>query len=163
MFNRKALRTACLMAACCATVLSASAANAAGSDTDDITVTTDVVAFCSVTGGPLNFADYANLQIDLSMNLAVLCTNTTAYDIELSAGQSTDAADRTMAGPGADEIHYQLYTTAGRNTVWDDTNTVGGNGTGVSVNVPVYGRIPAGQGLPIPGAYSDTITATLTY
>ncbi|WP_277971552.1 spore coat protein U domain-containing protein, partial [Sphingomonas echinoides] len=33
---------------------------------------------------------------------------------------------------------------------------------GSSQSLNVYGRIPAGQ-LPTPGAYSDTLTATITY
>lgn len=74
-----------------------------------------------------------------------------------------------MSGPGADFVGYELYRDSGRTQRWGN-DTAGGsntvNGSGASQTNPtvltVYGRVPA-QGASEPGAYSDTVTVTLTY
>jgi spore coat protein U-like protein len=42
------------------------------------------------------------------------------------------------------------------------TDTVSSTGTGAVQSFTVYGQVPA-QSTPAPGAYSDTITVTVTY
>jgi spore coat protein U-like protein len=68
-------------------------------------------------------------------------------------------------------LQYNLYTTAALGTVFGDgtagTATVAGTGAGVAtaVAVTVYGQLPdnATNQAAVPGAYSDTITVTVTY
>lgn len=104
--------------------------------------------------------------VDQSATLAVQCTNTTDYNIGLSAGIGSGAsvATRKMTN-GAATINYTLYSNAGRTTVWGETigtNTVSATGNGASQSYTIYGRVPA-QTTPAANAYSDTITVTVTY
>lgn len=101
-------------------------------------------------------------------SLKVNCTKGTTYDIGLSAGSGTLATvtARTMKGTGAntDEVPYALYRESGRTTNWGNTvgtTTVGGTGTGVVQTVNVYGSV-SGTNFTA-DAYSDIITATVTY
>ena len=91
--------------------------------------------------------------------------------IALDAGGSgTFAARRMTNGPKA--LSYNLYTTAARIIVWGNGSggsaTVTGSGGTVTAgtrtfNVPIYGRIPERQNDLTPGAYSDTLFATITF
>ena len=98
--------------------------------------------------------------------LAVTCTNTTPYTVGLDAGTFTGATvtTRRMTGPAAAPLSYSLFSDAGRTTNWGNTagSWVSGTGNGSSQTLNVYGRIPAAQ-YATPGAYTDTITVTVTY
>jgi spore coat protein U-like protein len=62
-------------------------------------------------------------------------------------------------------LNYSLHSDAARTVVWGNTagtDTVAGTGNGLAQTLTVYGNIPGGQ-LSAPGAYTDTVTATLTY
>jgi spore coat protein U-like protein len=62
-------------------------------------------------------------------------------------------------------VNYKLYSDTNHTTNWGNTvstDTVSDTGTGASVNYTVYGRIPP-QTTPAPGAYTDTVTVTVTY
>jgi len=77
-------------------------------------------------------------------------------------------ADRVLTGPGGDTLLYNLYTTAGRTTVWNDsTNRVGGTGAGMTdaQTLNVHGELLASKntGAIQAGLYTDTITATIEY
>jgi spore coat protein U-like protein len=66
---------------------------------------------------------------------------------------------------GGATVGYALYSNAGRTTNWGNTvgtDTVSGTGNGTGQALTVYGRVPP-QSTPAPGAYSDTITVTVTY
>ena len=94
------------------------------------------------------------------------CTNTTPYNIGLSAGTGSGSTvtTRKMTSGGA-TINYSLYSNAGRTTNWGDTvgvDTVSSTGNGASQGFTVYGRVTA-QTTPAPSTYTDTITVTVTY
>ena len=58
-----------------------------------------------------------------------------------------------------------MFSNSGRTTNWGNTvgtNTLAETGTGTVQSLTVYGQIPAGEYV-APGAYTDTITATVTY
>jgi len=102
-----------------------------------------------------------------SSSITARCTNGDMWRIALSAGSSGNVAARQMqrtGGGGA--VNYQLYTDSGFTTAWGDgtggTTMVTGAGTGNQQVINVFGRVPA-QATPQPGAYSDTITATITF
>ena len=107
------------------------------------------------------------MQSTASTSVVVICTTGTPYNVGLDAGVGSGASvtTREMTGAGATTLGYSLYTTSGYGTVWGNTvgsNTVLGAGTGVAQTLTVYGRIPVGENV-VPGAYTDTVTVTLTY
>ena len=99
--------------------------------------------------------------------VSVTCTNTTPYNVGLSAGLATGATvvTRSMTGPASALLGYQLYRDSAHSLNWGitiATDTLAGTGNGSAQPLTVYGLVPAGQYV-APGTYSDTITATVTY
>ncbi|WP_238539741.1 spore coat U domain-containing protein [Corallococcus macrosporus] len=92
----------------------------------------------------------------------------TPVTITFSTGGSGSYSSRSMAGPNAPRLQYNLYTDPTRLIVWG--SGAGGTGRygpvvpvfGEEVTVPIYGRIPAGQAVPA-GAYADTLVMTVTF
>lgn len=133
---------------------------------------------CSVTAGDVVFGNYtfshttateAAGNVSVSCSILGLVSLLVSYNIQLSQGSSTSYAPRKMA-QGANLLNYNLYTTAGRSTVWGD-GTAGssivsdGYWLGLLTVVrsyAVYGQIPAGQNVPA-GVYSDTTVVTVNY
>lgn len=113
----------------------------------------------------------AAISLDATGTLNVNCTNGTAYTIGLNGGINTTgtiaapvAGNRRMKhSTTANYVGYELYQNTGRTTFWGNTtgSWLAGVGTGVSVAVPVYGRVVSAN--VIAGAYEDTVTATITY
>ena len=156
-----------LAAAILAAIASALTWAIAATTTGTFSVTATVQAMCQISTNPLAFGTYTGTQIDATSTLSVTCTNTTPYNVGLNAGTATGATvtTRRMTGPGANLLNYALYSNAGRTTNWGNTvgtDTVAGTGNGTAQSLTVYGRLPAAQ-FNTPGAYSDTITATVTY
>ncbi|WP_432207758.1 Csu type fimbrial protein [Burkholderia pyrrocinia] len=138
----------------------------AATATATMAVTATVDSTCLITATPLAFGAYAGTQTDATSTLSVTCSNTTPYNVGLDAGLATGATvtSRAMTITGA-SLLYSLFQDAGRTTNWGNTvgtDTVAGTGTGSAQALTVYGRIAAGQFV-TPGAYTDTITATVTY
>lgn len=120
---------------------------------------------CTVTAQGVAFGGYDTLSsspTDSVGNVQVLCLTPISFTVSLDAGSGT-YTQRIMTG-GADQLGYNLYTDASRVTVWGDglgaTSSV--SATGVTVDLPVYGRIPAQQNVPA-NSYGDTITVTVSY
>jgi spore coat protein U-like protein len=66
---------------------------------------------------------------------------------------------------GAALLNYGLFQNNTWTTNWGNTlatNWESGTGSGIAQVLNVYGQIPAAQFV-TPGAYTDTITATVTY
>lgn len=162
------------LVACLATALSAHAA------TDSTTFKVQIVikescTISTVAPTDVNFGTVARTSTtsnyDAAGQLNVNCSDGTPYAIGLTGGVNATGAAASPA-PGerrmkhatlASYVPYDLYQDAARSTFWGNTTgtLVSGTGTGVSVAVPVYGRLtdvnyPA-------GAYEDTVTATVTY
>ncbi|GAM99988.1 sigma-fimbriae tip adhesin [alpha proteobacterium U9-1i] len=141
----------------------------AATDSDTMAITATVVASCSVDASDLLFGDYdpvAASPLDIGTSIGVTCTNGTAYVVSLDEGLGAGAtvASRRMTA-GADTLTYSLYRNAGRTNVWGETagvNTVAGTGSGAEQDIDVFGRVPANQTAPA-GAFSDTVTVTVTY
>lgn len=115
----------------------------------------------------MNFGSYdpfSSMDSDSAGNIAVTCDAGAPYSIALSSGGGTFTT-RVMVS-GANTLNYNLYTTAARNIVWGDgagsTATVGGTGSGTTINIAVYGRLPAGQNVH-PGSYSDSIVVAVDF
>jgi spore coat protein U-like protein len=142
------------------------AVTATGSFTVQITIQASCV-FVSATTLTFTAVGVIAANDDASTTLSVQCTNTTPYNIGLSAGLGTGAtvASRKMTGTGGALVNYTLYSDTNRTTVWGQTvgtDTVSASGSGAAQSYTVYGRVPV-QTTPAPGAYTDTITVTVTY
>lgn len=148
-------------------VASVSAATA----TTTIPVTATVIDSCTIISDPLPFGNYNGISggmLDVAATVSPVCTNGTSYAISLDAGVGVGAtaSSRTLTGPAGANLMYGIYTDAARTTVWGDgaNGTVQKFGLGIGSVQPIqmYGRIAAEQNSPV-GAYSDTLTVTVTY
>lgn len=144
-------------------------AGAVSTATASIAVSATVLSSCAVVALPLAFGNYTPTQsgnTTAQTTLAVTCTNGTPYSVGLNAGGGTGAtvATRKLTS-GATTLNYTLYSDSGYSTLWGNTigtNTVTGTGSGLLQTLNVYGSITALQAVPA-GAYTDTVTVTLTY
>jgi spore coat protein U-like protein len=165
MFTSKKTRVICATLA--VAVMATGSPAFAASTTGSLVVTATVLASCTVVGSTIAFGNYSSAQIDQTGNIAVLCTNGTAYTIGLDAGAGTGAttSNRKLTGSLGGTLNYALFRDSGRTNNWGTTagtDTQAGTGTGLTQNLTVYGRIASGQ-TPLAGVYTDTVTVTLTY
>ncbi|HKF49865.1 MAG TPA: spore coat U domain-containing protein [Terracidiphilus sp.] len=143
-----------------------SVANAATTTTATFAVTANVAANCTIAANPLAFGSYTGAVNNATTTVTAQCTNSTPYNIGLNAGTASGATvtSRQMQF-GANLLNYKLTSDSAHAVNWGNTvgtDTVTGTGSGAVQTLTVYGQIPASQFV-TPGAYSDTITATLTY
>ena len=133
------------------------------------TVTATVINNCQISATNVAFTSTGVLNSALNATGAITarCTNGDAFRIALSSGSSGNVAARQMQrSGGGGTVNYQLFTDSSYTSAWGDgtagTTMATGTGSGNAVSINVYGRVPA-QNTPIPGSYSDTITATITF
>ncbi|HZZ03745.1 spore coat U domain-containing protein [Paraburkholderia sp.] len=133
------------------------------------TASATVVNNCLISATNVAFTSTGVLSSALNATGAITarCTNGDAYEIALNSGSSGNVAARQMQrSGGGGAVNYQLYTDAARTSAWGDgtagTTMATGTGSGNAVAITVYGRVPA-QTTPMPGSYSDTITATISF
>jgi spore coat protein U-like protein len=139
----------------------------AATSTTTFSVTATVQATCLVSATALAFGTYTGAVATSTSAVSVTCTNTTPYNLGLSAGLATGATvtTRSMVGPASALLGYGLFQNAGHTVNWGQTigtDTVTGTGNGSAQAITVYGQAAASQYV-APGAYADTITATVTY
>ncbi len=137
------------------------------SATTTFEVTVVIQAACTISAHNLAFGNYTGLLTESTSTLSVNCTKASTYNVGLNAGLATGAtvSNRSMTGPAAALLKYNLFSNSGYTTNWGNTvgtNTLAGTGSGAAQTLTVYGQIPAGQFVR-PGSYTDTITATITY
>ncbi|WP_422017335.1 spore coat U domain-containing protein [Roseateles sp.] len=146
----------------------------AGTASNTFQVQATVISSCQVSGTSLNFGNSIDplataTPLDATSTLSVVCTNTTPYTVALNAGANAGGASnfgsRTMKS-GTRTLGYQLYLDTGRSTVWGDgtasSSTSAGTGTGSTQTLTIYGRLPSLANV-VPGAYTDTVTVTVSY
>jgi spore coat protein U-like protein len=130
------------------------------------TVTAVVQAMCQITATNLAFGSYTGEALDAVSTLKVTCTKTTPYYVNLGDGQHPDGSYLPRAiGPGGVLLSYTMFRDAARTSRWGNTynlDGVAGTGSGSAQTLNVYGRVAAGQFV-TPGAYTDTVIATITY
>ncbi len=165
MSGRKSIATA--LAACCLWLASAPA----------------LAATCTVANVTIAFGNYnpisasptsANTSVTVSCSalLGSGGSSTVSYSILLSGGNSGNTASRAMSLTSK-SLPYNLYTTSGYATVWDNTTGVSGSillqgPLGLPVLVSgsdsktVYGRILAQQPA-TSGGYTDSLVLTVNY
>jgi spore coat protein U-like protein len=144
----------------------------AGTTSSPLSVTATVTANCTVSAtAPVAFGNVNTISgsnVDATGAISVTCTNGTTWSAGASIGTGTGAtfASRKMTA-GSNLLNYSLYTDTGRTTIWGDGSTgnsiIAGTGSGTAQAVTIYGRIGAGQTSAPAGAYSDTVSVTVTY
>jgi spore coat protein U-like protein len=138
-----------------------------GSVTGMMSVTATVQATCLASASALSFGTYSGSTINMTSAITVTCTNTTTFNIGLNAGAATGATvtTRKMTGTGSNSLNYALFRDSGHTLNWGNTvgtNTLAETGSGAATMYPVYGQVAAGQYV-VPGQYTDTVIATITY
>jgi spore coat protein U-like protein len=159
------MRTGLALTAVAAVGLPAELAEAAGTATTTFQVTATVQATCNISATNLAFGTYAGAQTDATSTVTVTCTNTTPWNVGLNAGTCGATVSARCMANGAAQLNYALYRDSARTQNWGNTvgtDTLAGTGNGTAQASTVYGRIAAGQ-FPAPGAYTDTITATVSF
>ena len=107
---------------------------------------------------------------DSAGSISFSCLGVGASDtivVDLSIGGGSSYLPRSMTS-GAGVLAYNLFIDAARMAIWGDG--IGATGhygpvtpvSGVTVTIPVYGRVPAQQNVPV-GSYGDTIVVTILY
>jgi spore coat protein U-like protein len=141
----------------------------AGSATTTLGVSLTINAGCNVSSTSVAFPAQSVLAsgVNQTGTVAVTCTNTTPYNIELDqgAGSGATVTNRLMTGPSSATVAYGLYQDSAHSTNWgktDGTDTVAGTGNGSAQTLTVYGHIAA-QTTPAPGSYADTVNVTVTF
>jgi len=128
----------------------------------------------TVTATTLSFGNYNAATVAATTSngtVTVRCVSASrtlpTFTIKLSQGSGASYAPRSMAS-GVNRLNYNIYTSNTYTTVW-------GDGTGATVlqnyaaaallnskSFTAFGQIPANQYVRA-GAYTDTITVTVTY
>lgn len=146
----------------------------ASTDTDEMTVSAEVVASCTISAGDLAFGAYDTVSgaaVHGTATLTVACSvDGVERKVTLSQGANADIGSsaatplRRMAN-GTEHLSYKLYSAGIGDTVWGDTAETGKGYTAASsapASLTVYGTIDASQDVPV-GSYSDTVVATITF
>jgi spore coat protein U-like protein len=126
--------------------------------TSNLTVTANVQPSCQITNvGDISFGTYDPLSAtpkDADGSITFRCVKGTSYKAYI-------VGTREMTG-GVDTITFELYSDAGRSSVFESDNS-GGSTTSTSINPIVqgiYGRIEPGQDVTV-ASYSTTLVATV--
>jgi spore coat protein U-like protein len=147
----------------------------AGADaTDQLEVSVEVEANCSIVAVPLDFGNYDPVVTNASAvatgsgGLTVTCTTGAAVTVTLDQGLNDIAGSaavpqRRLANGGGAFLAYQLSDSGDFSTVWSDASAdVDYTGDGAADTLTVFGRIGAGQNVPT-GIYTDTVLATVVF
>jgi spore coat protein U-like protein len=144
----------------------------AATATATLTVQASVNQQCTISNATLNFGSYdpvaanAATDLDAQTNISVACTKgSTGVWVGLGLGSNASGTVRRMGSAG-NFLNYELYSNAGRTTVWSNTLATGVNYTPVTskaaTNLVVYGRVPQAQDANV-GAYTDSVVATINF
>ncbi len=157
-------------------LLAAAAEVNAATATSTFQVSATVAKTCSVTATAVAFGNFTpggGALTNAASAVNVNCTKGTTYTIALNPGTTAGGtvAQRLLAN-GANTLQYNLYTTNAYSSVWGDgtgtsvTQAGTGNGLGVAASaLTLYSQLPdnATNQVAPPGAYTDTVTVTVTY
>ena len=147
------------------TLLSISTAALASTTTGTIAVSATIQAACSITTNPIDFGVYNSTLDTVSPKLVVTCTNTLPYTVGLNAGTTSGGTvTQRLMKSGSNTLQYNIFQDSNFQNVWGNTtgSWVSGTGNGQAQELTMYAKIPAGIFNPA-GAYTDTVTATVTY
>jgi len=129
------------------------------------TVTASPVAACTLTAANLSFGTRGviDANVDATSSLSVTCATGLAYSVQLSNGVTGTGPTARRLTNGGVWLTYGLYRDAIRSLAWGGAGQAeAGTGNGASQGYTVYGRVPP-QTTRAPGAYGDTVVATIVY
>jgi spore coat protein U-like protein len=154
---------------CFALIASSAVACAQTTVSNTVGVSATVIESCSISAvSELAFGELSvgTLPADATSSFNVTCTPTTEYSIGLNEGlYGTSTTTRKLGASSTAALSYQLYQDADWASPWGDdaaTSKSGLGGVGLAVTHTIYGKIPD-QTWPDPGAYTDTVTITVTF
>lgn len=142
----------------------------AGTVQTNLSVSATVQNSCIVSAAPLAFGSYDPNNAsptNASTSITVTCTTGTSFGVGLNAGTTSGSTvtSRKMANSG-NRLNYALFSDSGHTTNWGNSPGVDAPGNTTATSSPsviaVYGQIASQQNIPA-GAYSDTVTVTVTY
>lgn len=113
----------------------------------------------------LNFGTRSSLTTvaDATTSISLTCTRDASYSVALDAGVNNNGNRNMRLNAGTALVRYELYRNAARNQLWTTgANAQTGTGTGTAQTLTVYGRVPT-QTTPAQGAFTDTVTITVTF
>jgi len=147
----------------------------AGTESSNLSVSATVIPNCTISAFPVTFGNYdpivANFAADQGGGGTVLTSCTTGSPATITLGQganpnggSSDSTPLRRMAFNSNRLEYFLYQDLSKTTVWGNTPATGLTTTGTGNPSPtiVYGKIPAGQNVPV-GTYTDTVVATVTF
>jgi spore coat protein U-like protein len=150
----------------------------AATDTSSMNVTTNIGMNCTISTTDIAFGEYKpttdHASTALTANGAVSTTCTVGSTGKIIIGQgehpgsgSSDAVPvRRMATAGdASFLSYEVFSDEGRSTAWTSevASGVAYTASGSAQNMPVYGRVAAGQTGATQGSYADVLVVTVNY
>jgi spore coat protein U-like protein len=134
----------------------------AATKTNNLNVTASVAANCNITSvTDVAFGAYdptSATDLDANGDITFRCTKNTAYKTYL-------VGTRQMVGAvNADNLNFELYSDAGRTTVFASDNSGGSSNAPNNnpITQTIYGRVAALQDVSV-DTYSRVLTATVEY
>ncbi len=128
-------------------------------------------AGCTVSTTGIAFGSYNpidTIPIDSQGIITIYCTTNEKTTTSISVSQNSGGFNprKMKNAAGSDLLNYNLYTDAARTIIWGDgtggTKTVSARVNRTTVNLTIYGRIPAGQDVSV-GQYTDSLVITVNY
>ncbi|MGX7951210.1 Csu type fimbrial protein [Tsuneonella sp. HG249] len=154
-----------------ATVAAAATPALAGTATNNMPVSVNVLNSCTVAATPMAFGSptaIGGVDIDTTSTVSLVCTNGANYDVALDAGANASGTQRRMSNGATVPVYvnYGIYKDAARSTTWGSAigaTQAGNAGTSGLVSLTAYGRIPSTAASVGAGSYTDTVTVTVTF
>ncbi|GGP37358.1 Csu type fimbrial protein [Shewanella saliphila] len=126
-----------------------------------------VTAFGAINFGELSSLTYGAQATSTpgSGSIGFRCSPNLSYRIELGNGlNGTDSSNRLLLNNVTGEtVPYQLFQDPGRAQIWDSTNAVSGNASGLFEWLPIYAAISPQAVTPSTGNYQDSVEVVLIF
>jgi spore coat protein U-like protein len=122
--------------------------------------------------GEISFGEYTSLASGAyassapgSGSIGFRCSPNLSYRIELGNGlNATDSSNRKLLNSVTGEsVPYQLYQDAGYSQIWDSSNAVSGNASGLFEWLSIYAAIAPQTVTPSTGVYQDNVEVVLIF
>jgi spore coat protein U-like protein len=149
-----------------------SAPASAATATANLGVSATVTNNCTISTAALAFGSYdpvvanASTDLDGTGTVTVSCTKGASSTIGLGLGSNASGSTRRMTDGSSNYLTYELYSDAGRTTVWGNAGGAlynpGAAPSKAARNFTVYGRVTSNQDVPA-GSYNDTVVATVNF
>jgi spore coat protein U-like protein len=144
----------------------------AATATANLTVGASVANNCTISTAALAFGSYdpvvahASTDLDGTGTVIVACTKGATATVGLGLGGNASGSTRRMTDGSSNYLAYELYSDAGRTTVWGNSGgglyNPGAAPSKTARNFTVYGRVTSNQDVPA-GSYNDTVVATVNF